>query len=177
MTKCSDMKGYIQVYTGTGKGKTTAALGLVLRAAGAGLRVYFMQFIKKGNYSEIRALKELFKSVTVRQCGQGCFIRSEPSPKDISAARRGFTELRDAMLGGAFEVIIADELNPAVRVGLLDIEDVLRLAEEKPSGVELVITGRDAHPLLVKRADLVTDMRCVKHYLADGVRCRKGIEC
>jgi cob(I)alamin adenosyltransferase len=171
------MKGYTQVYTGTGKGKTTAALGLALRAAGAGLKVYFGQFIKKGNYCEIRALKKLAGCVTVRQCGRGCFIRGKPSPRDIETAMRGFEELRAAAAGGGYDVVIADELSPAVSAGLIGLDEVLRLVDEKPAGVELVITGRGAHPRLVKRADLVTDMRCVKHYMDAGVRCRKGIEC
>ncbi len=170
------MKGYTQVYTGTGKGKTTAALGLALRAAGAGLKVYFCQFIKKGNYSEIRALKKFADSVTVRQCGRGRFIRGKPSPRDIAAAARGFEKLRAAMLGADYDVVIADELSPAVSAGLVGIDEVIRLVDEKPKDVELVITGRGAHPRLVKRADLVTDMRCVRHYMDAGVRCRKGIE-
>ncbi len=171
------MKGYTQVYTGSGKGKTTAALGLALRAAGAGLKVYFGQFIKKGNYSEIRALRKLAGSVTVRQCGRGCFIRGKPSSRDIVTAMHGFEELRAAIAGGGYDVVIADELSPAVSAGLVALDEVLRLVDEKPESVELVITGRGAHPRLVKRADLVTDMRCVKHYMDAGVRCRKGIEC
>lgn len=170
------MKGYVQVYTGTGKGKTTAALGLALRALGAGLRVYLGQFIKKGNYCEIRILKNRFKEMTVRQYGRGCFIRGKPSPMDVRAAERGLSELRTAMLGGDYDLVIADELNPAVSIGLLDIEDLIRLIEDKPEHVELVITGRGAHQRLIRRADLVTDMRSLKHYLAKGVRARKGIE-
>ena len=171
------MKGYLQVYTGTGKGKTTAALGLALRASGAGLRTYIGQFIKKGDYSEIRALKKLAGAVTVRQYGRGCFVRGKPSLMDIEAAQRGMAELRRAMLGGDYDLVIADELNPAVRCGLVDVDDLLRLADDKPENVELVVTGRDAHPRLRRRADLVTDMRCVKHYYSGGVRARKGMEC
>ena len=170
------MKGYVQVYTGTGKGKTTAALGLTLRALGAGLRVYIGQFIKKGNYSDIRILRNRFTEVTLRQYGRGRFIRKKPSPEDVRAAERGLSELRKAMLGGDYDLVIADELNPAVSAGLLDIEELLRLIDDKPEHVELVITGRGAHQRLIRRADLVTDMRNIKHYFAKGVRARKGIE-
>lgn len=170
------MRGYLQVYTGTGKGKTTAALGLALRASGAGLNVYVGQFIKKGRFSEIRALEKFSCSVTVEQYGRGCFIKGKPSSADVRSARSGLSKLRDAMLNGEYDVVVADELNAAVRAGILDIEDVLQLADDRPQHVELVITGRGAHRRLLERADLVTDMRCLKHYHAAGARARKGIE-
>ena len=170
------MKGYVQVYTGTGRGKTTAALGLAIRAVGAGLKVYIGQFIKKGNYSEIRILKTRFPEVTIKQYGRGCFVKGKPLPEDVRAAKRGLSELRKTMLGKHYDLVIADELSPAVSAGLLNIEDVLRLIDDKPEHVELVITGRGAHQRLVRRADLVTDMRNIRHYFAKGVRARKGIE-
>jgi cob(I)alamin adenosyltransferase len=170
------MKGYLQVYTGDGKGKTTAAIGLAVRAAGAGLKVFLMQFLKKGEYSEIKALRKLSGSITVRQCGSGKFIKGHVSASDKASARSGLKSLRAAMIGKEFDVVIADELNPAVSVGALDISEVLDLVSAKPENVELVITGRGAHPRLLKQADLVTEMRCRKHYFSSGVRCRKGVE-
>jgi len=170
------MKGYVQIYTGDGKGKTTAALGLALRAVGAGLKVYFGQFIKKGNYSEIKMLKRRLPEVTVRQYGCGGFIKGKPSPKDIRAAEQGLSECQKAMLSGHYDLVIADELNSAVSAGLLGVEELLRLIDEKPDHVELVITGRGAHARVIKRADLVTEMKGRKHYFEQGVPARKGIE-
>jgi len=171
------MKGYVQVYTGDGKGKTSAALGLILRASGAGLRAYLGQFIKRGSYGEIKALQEHFPEVAVEQFGHGEFIKDKPSPEDIKAARDGLEKLRAAMLGGQYDVVIADEIGPAVATGLFPVEDVIQLLDQRPEDVELVLTGRDIHERLIERADLVTDMRNVKHYLDSDVKARKGIEC
>lgn len=169
--------GYVQVYTGNGKGKTTAALGLALRAAGAGLKIYLGQFIKKGMFSEIRALQSRFPDIALRQYGRGGFIRGKPSGADILSARRGLADLRRAIAGGRYDVVIADEANCAVAAGLLKIEDLLGLIAAKPAGVELVFTGAGAHPRLIRRADLVTEMKAIKHYFQRQVRARRGIEC
>jgi cob(I)alamin adenosyltransferase len=170
------MKGYVQVYTGDGKCKTTAALGLIVRAVGAGLRVYLGQFIKSGDYSEIRLLRERFPEVTIEQYGLGHFIRGGPLPADIAAARRGLDALANAMKSGAFDVVIADEAHGAVEAGLITERDLLQLIDHKPDTVELVLTGRGAGQALQARADLVTEMRCIKHYYDAGVQGRKGIE-
>ncbi len=170
-------QGYVQVYTGGGKGKTTAALGLALRAVGAGLRVYIGQFIKKGCFSEIRALRRRLPEIRLRQYGCGRFIRGRPGPEDLRCARRGLADLRKAVAGGRYDVVIADEANCAVACGALAVEDLLGLIEAKPAGVELVFTGCNAHPRLVRRADLVTRMVAVKHYFRQRVLARKGIEC
>jgi cob(I)alamin adenosyltransferase len=170
------MKGYIQVYTGDGKCKTTAALGLAVRAVGAGLRVYLGQFIKRGEFSEIRILRERFPEVTVEQFGCGGFIRGKPTPEDCAAARRGLECLRAALRGGQYDLVIADEANTAVGAGVLTEDELLALAAGKPAAVELVFTGRGAGTRLQDRADLVTEMRCVKHYYAAGVPARPGIE-
>ena len=170
------MKGYVQVYTGNGKGKTTAALGLIMRACGAGLRVYLCQFIKGGLYAEIKTLRKRFCDVTVQQCGQGRFITGKPSRKDVSLARRGLQKLREAMLAGKYDVIIADEANCAISCGLLTVSELLKLIDEKPANVELIFTGRSASKKLIARADLVTEMKEVKHYFRKGVRARPGIE-
>ncbi|MDD4871543.1 MAG: cob(I)yrinic acid a,c-diamide adenosyltransferase [Kiritimatiellae bacterium] len=170
------MKGYVHVYTGDGKGKTTAALGLIVRACGAGLRVYLCQFIKGGIYSEIRTLKKRFCDVTIQQCGRGCFIKDTPSRKDMKLARRGLAKLRAAMLSGKYDVIIADEANCAIACGLLKTEQFLKLIDEKPEHVELIFTGRSAPKKLIARADLVTEMKEVKHYFHKGIKARPGIE-
>lgn len=170
------MKGYVQVYTGDGKCKTTAALGLVVRAVGAGLRVYLGQFIKGHEYSEIRLLRERFPEVTVEQYGEGRFIKGQPSPRDISGAQHGLEALATALRSGLYDVVIADEAHGAVSTGLISEKNLLDLIDAKPDSVELVLTGRGAGPALQAKADLVTEMRCIKHYYAAGVRGRKGIE-
>lgn len=173
---CTVMKGYVQVYTGDGKGKTTAALGLAVRAAGAGLRVLFAQFVKGMEYSEIKALERFQDLITVRQFGRGCFIFAEPSVEDCAAARSGLDEVRAALSAGAFDVVILDEANIATSVGLFTVRELLEVVASKPDNVELVITGRDADPRLIAAADLVTEMREVKHYYRQGVQARVGIE-
>ena len=170
------MNGYVQVYTGDGKGKTTAALGLIVRARGAGLRVYLGQFIKKGDFSEIKALRNHFPKVTVEQHGLGRFVKGEPSAEDLAAAATGLQKLRDAMGCGDYDVVIADEANSAVSAGLFSAQDLVALIDDKPANVELVLTGRNADRLVIDRADLVTEMKNVKHYKDDGVAARPGIE-
>ena len=170
------MKGYVQVYTGDGKCKTTAALGLIVRAAGAGFRIYLGQFIKGRDYSEIKLLRERFPEVTVAQYGAGRFIRGRPTNEEVTAARAGLEALAAAMASGAYDLVIADEACTAVQAGLFPEEELLRLIRVKPDTVELVFTGRGAGGALQERADLVTEMRCVKHYYQAGVRGRRGIE-
>jgi cob(I)alamin adenosyltransferase len=170
------MKGYVQVYTGNGKGKTTAALGLALRACGAGLRVYIGQFIKGGDYSEIQTLKNHLPNVVIEQYGRGCFVREKPSPEDLAAARAGLERLSAALTEGHYDVVIADEACCACTAGLFECKALLQLVDRKPDRVELIFTGRDAPQALVQRADLVTEMRSVKHYFDAGVGGRRGIE-
>ena len=169
-------KGYIQVYTGDGKGKTTAALGLALRAAGAGLKVYIGQFMKTGAYSEIHALKRFSDLITIEQFGTGKFVKAPPAPEDIEAARSGLEKARGAMGSGQYQLIILEEANVAVNFGLFSVEELLNLIADKPEAVEMVITGRGAHPEIIHRADLVTEMKSVKHYFDKGVTARTGIE-
>jgi cob(I)alamin adenosyltransferase len=169
-------RGYVQVYTGDGKGKTSAALGLALRAAGAGLRVFFAQFIKGGRTSEVQALERFDDRITVEQYGRGHFIRGEPAPEDVAAARDGLVAVRRAMASGAYDVVVLDEANDAVTCGLFGAGDLVGLIDARPDPVELVITGRGAVPAVLDRADLVTEMREVKHYYQDGVAARRGIE-
>jgi cob(I)alamin adenosyltransferase len=168
--------GYVHVYTGDGKGKTSAALGLALRAAGAGLRVFFAQFAKGAPSSELRALERLADLITVRQYGTGCFLHGQPTEEDVRAARRGLDETQQAIASGDYQVVVLDEAAVAARLGLLAVDELLGLMDSRPKGVELVITGRGADPRLIARADLVTEMRNVKHYFDQGVPARKGFE-
>ena len=170
------MKGYIQVYTGDGKGKTTAAFGLALRAAGAGLKVYIAQFVKGMKYSELDALAQLKNFITVKQYGRDCFIFREPEKEDIQAARTGLQEVREIMCSGEYQIIILDEANIATYYNLFSVDELLDFIKVKPEEVELVITGRSADPRIIERADLVTEMKEIKHYYQKGVKARKGIE-
>ncbi len=170
------MKGYVQVYTGEGKGKTTAAFGLCLRAAGAGLKVYIGQFLKKGRFNEHRSLDRLDDLITVRQFGMPGFILGHPTEEDVSGAVAGLSEIEAAMKCGIYDVIIIDEINVAVHYGLVPLPRVLDLIRNKAEDVELVLTGRYAPQEIIDMADLVTEMRLVKHYHANGVSARKGIE-
>jgi len=169
------MKGYIQIYTGNGKGKTTAALGLALRGAGAGLQVFVGQFLKQGPYSEIKALS-LFKNVTVEQFGMGKFVRGMPSEDEKAAARKGYARLCGILKANSHDLVIVDEGNVAVTCQLLTENELLGFMDLKPNNVELVITGRDASAAVITRADLVTEMKEIKHYYHQGVTARKGIE-
>jgi len=167
-------RGHVHVYTGDGKGKTTAALGLAVRALGAGLNVQVLQFIKGGEYSEIRTLRGL--GVPVQQFGRGRFIRGEASFDDKAIAAQGLAEVREIMARGDVDVLILDEIIVALGLRLLDLADILELVASKPAGIELVLTGRGAPPELVDAADLVTKMVKMKHYYDQGVLGRDGIE-
>jgi cob(I)alamin adenosyltransferase len=170
------MKGYIQVYTGNGKGKTTAALGLAIRAAGAGLKVFIAQFNKKGDYSEIKALKRFADLITVEQYGLGRFTDGKPLPEDIEAARKGLKRVKSILSTGEYQVVVLEEANVATKYGLFSVQDLLSVMLAKPDTVELVITGRGASPRIIENADLVTEMKAVKHYYQKGIRARIGIE-
>lgn len=176
MKDAARMTGYIQVYTGDGKGKTTAALGLALRAAGAGWRVFFAQFIKQGVYSEIRALQVLADRIQVAQFGRGRFVRGTPDPEDRAAAAAGLAAVREALAGGEYRLVVLDEINVAAALGVVAEGDLLALLDARPPEVELVLTGRRAPAAVLERAHLVTEMRAVKHYYEQGVGARVGIE-
>jgi cob(I)alamin adenosyltransferase len=170
------MKGYIQVYTGDGKGKTTAALGLAMRAYGAGLNVYIAQFVKGMKYSEQETFRVLSERLTVKQYGRGCFIKGDPTEEDVKAARSGLKEVREIMHSGKYQVIILDEANIATYYNLISVDDLLALIADKPDDIELIITGRRADPKIIEAADLVTEMKEIKHYYQKGVMAREGIE-
>ena len=170
------MKGYIQIYTGNGKGKTTAAFGLALRAIGAGLKVYIAQFVKGVEYSELESVKRLSDFITLKQYGLGFFVNRKPNKEDVRIAREGLKEVREIMCSGAYDLVILDEANIAICYDLFSVEDLLDFMRAKPESVELVITGRRADPRIIEWADLVTEMKEIKHYYHDGVGARIGIE-
>ena len=170
------MSGQVHVYTGDGKGKTTAALGLALRAVGAGWKVFFAQFAKGTHCSELTALERLADSITVRRYGREGFIIEKPEQADVDAARQGLKECREALASGHFSLVILDEAAVAVKLGLFGVEELIALIDSRPPETELVITGRSADPRLIDRADLVTEMHETKHYYRQGVEARVGIE-
>ncbi len=168
--------GYVQVYTGNGKGKTTAALGLALRAIGAGMKVYIGQFAKGQHYSELNSIAQHPNQITLRQFGNTRFIIGQPTAEDTAAAMSGWQEVRSAVMSAEYDVVILDEINIAVLYNMVPIDELLEVVKRKPKSVELILTGRYAHPELTKMADLVTEMKEIKHYYQHGVSARAGIE-
>jgi cob(I)alamin adenosyltransferase len=170
------MAGYVHVYTGNGKGKTTAALGLAIRAAGAGWNVFFAQFAKGVPSSEHVALKRFSDRITIRQYGQPSFIYHGPDRMDVVRAEAGLAECREAILSGQYRLVVLDEANLGPILQLFTVDELLALVDLRPDDVELVITGRGADRRLLDRADLVTEMQEIKHYYQRGVLARTGIE-
>jgi cob(I)alamin adenosyltransferase len=165
----------IQVYTGSGKGKTTAALGLAIRAAGAGLKVYICQFLKGKYHCELTSLQKL-KNIKVEQFGRTCFMRGSPSKKDIGLAGCGLEAAKKAIKTKKYNIIVLDEINVALKLKLLKLKDVISIIKNAPKKVELILTGRHAHPKILKMADLVSYMQDRKHYYKKGIKARRGIE-
>jgi cob(I)alamin adenosyltransferase len=170
--------GYIHVYTGMGKGKTTAALGLALRASGHGLRVFIGQFMKGIVYGEIAGTNALSDRIVIERFGEDTMVHPDaPRKQDYSRAKEGLARIREAMLSGKYQVVILDEINVTVAFGILQEADVLAVLNEKPDGVELVLTGIRAPQSFIDRADLVTEMIERKHYYSDkGILSRLGID-
>jgi len=170
--------GKVQVYTGNGKGKTTASLGLAFRAVGRGLRVCMVQFIKGGGqYGEHVAAQQLAPLLTIHQTGRDCWIyKDRLDPEDIAIAQQTLELARQVLTGGEYDLVILDEINGAAWFGLIGVDDILSLMAAKPEQVELVLTGRSADPRVIEAADLVTEMVEVKHYFQAGVPARTGIE-
>ncbi len=167
--------GYVHVYTGNGKGKTTAALGLALRAAGAGLGVYIAQFVKGMKYSELDIISSI-PGIVLKQFGRDCFIYKDPVPEDIQAARRGFAEVKSVLKSGDHDLVILDEANIALYYKLFSTEELIAAIKGRAEGVEVVITGRMAPEEILDIADLVTEMKEIRHYYQKGVQAREGIE-
>ncbi|MFQ6080704.1 MAG: cob(I)yrinic acid a,c-diamide adenosyltransferase [Candidatus Bathyarchaeia archaeon] len=170
-------KGLIQVYTGNGKGKTSAAFGLALRAIGRGLKVYVIQFIKGGfDYGELYVVKRL-PNFKVAAFGRGKFITEmPPTEQDVKLAREAFDLAQEVVSGGEYDVVVLDEVNVALNLRLIGVEEVIHLIKNKPKHVELILTGRYAPPEVIGAADLVTEMREIKHPYTRGISPRKGIE-
>ena len=170
-------RGLIQIYTGNGKGKTTAALGLALRASGHGLKVCIVQFMKGWpDYGELKGVKHL-PGVTLHQFGRPDFVdKANPDPADIRMAHDALRYASEVVEGGECDILILDELNVALDWGLIALEEVLSLLDAKPPTMELVLTGRNAHPDIIRRADLVTEMLDIKHPYSEGIAARRGIE-
>lgn len=179
MTKAK-RKGLVIIYTGNGKGKTTAALGTALRAVGQGFKVLIIQFIKGSwRYGELRSLKRLEPEIELIRVGRGFVgIIDDKLPREehVKAAREGLAVAREKVTSGEYDLVILDELNYAVLGGLLSIEEVLDVVKAKPPHVHLIITGRDARPELIELADLVTEMREIKHPYQKGIPAQRGID-
>lgn len=170
-------QGLVWVFTGEGKGKTSAALGAVIRALGHGLRVYIGFFIKGNFPSGERNILAKLPNVTMEGFGTGRLVDPKnPKAADREEVRRGLEAARRALQSGNYDLVVLDEINVAVSLGLIGVEEVLGLIAQKPAGVELILTGRGADSRLIKSADLVTEMLKIKHPYDEGIRARKGIE-
>jgi cob(I)alamin adenosyltransferase len=170
------MNGRIMVLTGDGKGKTTSALGMALKAAGSGQRVYIAQFIKAGDSSENKALKQLSELITVEQFGLGGFFGRNPTPRDIQAARNGLEKVATVMSSGDYPVIILDEANVAIKYKLFSAQELLNIIALKPENLAVIITGRAAAHDIIEKADQVFEFKAIKHYYEKGVKARVGID-
>jgi ATP:corrinoid adenosyltransferase len=169
-------RGYLHLYTGNGKGKTTSSVGLTLRAVAAGWRVYYAQFIKNRHSGEICMLSERFPEVKLALFGGGFFLRRAPEDRDIALAHEGLLALESAVSSGKYGMVVADEILIALKYGLIPEARVLELADAAQGRVELVLTGRYASSGLMDRADLVSEIHPRKHYMEQGVSARKGVE-
>jgi cob(I)alamin adenosyltransferase len=171
-------KGYIHIYTGNGKGKTTAALGQALRAAGNDLKTFFVMFMKDFPYGELKSLKLMSKWISLEQHGNDRFVfcKQAPDANDFKAAKLALDQARQAMLSDKYDLVILDEVCVAIYYSLVKTKDIVSLMAEKPETVELILTGRYCPPELIEKADLVTEMQEIKHYFQEGVVAREGIE-
>jgi cob(I)alamin adenosyltransferase len=171
-------KGYVQVYTGNGKGKTTAALGLAFRAMGRGLKTYIGQFMKGQFYGELKAAGMVPGNITIEQYGKDTFIhvKSPPNAEDVQLAKAGLAKAKEAIHSGKYDIVVLDEITTAHFFQLISLEEMMELIAEKPDGLELIFTGRYAPQELKDEADLVTEMTEIKHYYRQKVDARDGIE-
>lgn len=170
------MKGFVHIYTGNGKGKTTAAFGLALRALGASKKVFIAQFVKGKMYNEIRAIRKYLPDIKIVQYGLGCFIIDTPGETDFKVAQEGIAEVKKVISSGKYDLIILDEIFIALFYKLIDNLEIIDIIKNKPFETELVLTGRYASEDIISLADLVTEMKEVKHYYTKGIEAREGIE-
>jgi len=171
-------QGFVQIYTGNGKGKSTAAIGQAVRAAGFGLKTYIAQFMKEFPYNELNSLKHLSEWISIEQFGGDEFVYKKelPGKEELAKARKGLQTAREKMLSGEYDLIILDEAIVAIYFKLIRTEELIELIKIKPENVELILTGRYCPEELIELADLVTEMKEVKHYYQKGITSRKGIE-
>jgi len=178
-SETSGRRGLILINTGPGKGKTTAALGTALRAVGCGMRVLVLQFIKGSwHYGELDAVEAFGSNFVLKQMGRG-FVKiggAEPDPEDSRLVQAAWAEARDAIDSGEWDLVVLDEINYAISYKMLDVADVAEALKGKPEMVHVILTGRNAHPILVELADTVTEMREVKHAYSRGIQAQRGIE-
>ncbi len=169
--------GLVQVYTGNGKGKTSAAFGAALRAVGRGFRVHIIQFIKGGfDYGELYSVKYL-PNLKLTAFGRGRFItESQPPKEDVQLAREGFELAKQTISGGEYDIVVLDEINVVMHLKMIGVDEVVELIKNKPKHVELILTGRNAPAQIMEMADLVTEMKEIKHPYTRGIPQRKGIE-
>jgi len=171
-------KGFVQIYTGNGKGKSTAAIGQAVRAAGFGARTYIAQFMKEFPYNELISLKYLSKWITIEQFGGDEFVYKKelPGEEELAKARKGLLTSKEKMLSGDYDLIILDEAIVAIYFKLIETKDLIEFIKTKPTNLEIILTGRYCPEELIELADLVTEMKEVKHYYQKGITSRKGIE-
>jgi cob(I)alamin adenosyltransferase len=170
-------QGLVQIYTGDGKGKTTAAIGLAMRAIGKGFKVIMVQFLKGRAYGEVETAKLLTGKFTLVQSGLDSFVKKgDATPEDLELAHKGLELAREAIMSGEYDIVILDEVNVAIELGVLTVDEVLPLIDGRPKTVELVLTGRYAPDEFCARADLITEMKNVRHCYDAGVPLREGIE-
>ena len=175
----TERKGLTMVFTGTGKGKTSAAMGMALRGVGHGLKTLMIQFIKGSwRYGELEGAKRLDPYFKIVPMGKGFirFDRTGPDPEDVKAVREAWGFFRERMASGEFQMIILDEVNYVVDYGLLPVDDLIAAIKDKPESLHLVLTGRNAHPRVIEMADLVTEMQEIKHPFQKGIKAQKGVE-
>lgn len=170
--------GFVQIYTGNGKGKSTAAIGQAVRAAGFGARTYIAQFMKEFPYNELISLKYLSKWITIEQFGGDEFVYKKelPGEEELTKARKGLLTSKEKMLSGDYDLIILDEAIVAIYFKLIETKDLIEFIKTKPTNLEIILTGRYCPEELIELADLVTEMKEVKHYYQKGITSRKGIE-
>ncbi|RWX43315.1 cob(I)yrinic acid a,c-diamide adenosyltransferase [Candidatus Electrothrix marina] len=170
-------KGLILIFTGHGKGKTTAALGMTMRAAGHGMKTCFIQFIKGSwKYGEMEALARFREEVDFHVMGRGFTWKSDDVEKDKAAAREAWEKAKEAIMSGGYNAVVLDEFTYLLRYGMIEKEEALEVLRRKPADLHICITGRDAEEELIELADLVTEMQPVKHPYRQGITAQKGVE-